>query len=201
MSESRWTRWYKAVLIGDGAVGKTSLKRNYLGDDFMEGHLPTIGVDFAQKAIEYDTGTVKFIIWDLAGQPSFERVRRHYYQGANGIFLVYSVTDRRSFDNATKWLVEAFKYMGALPPTIVIANKIDLRPMEHDYSMVSTEEGIKFADFYRERMEVSTAFRETSALSGEGVLDAFSELINLMSEMGEVNIPERTEVRGTESKI
>ncbi|MFW9803375.1 MAG: Rab family GTPase [Candidatus Thorarchaeota archaeon] len=203
MSDSRWTRWYKAVLIGDGAVGKTSLKRNYLGEDFMEGHLPTIGVDFAQKSIEYETGTVKFIIWDLAGQPSFERVRRHYYQGANGIFLVYSVINRKSFDNATKWLVEAYRYMGSLPPTIVIANKIDLRPAEHDDSMISTEEGIRFANFYSERMEVPTAFRETSALTGEGVQDAFSELISLMSETGEVNIPERAEVRstGTESKI
>ncbi|MHA2071765.1 MAG: Rab family GTPase, partial [Candidatus Thorarchaeota archaeon] len=163
----------------------------------------TIGVDFAQKTIEYETGTVKFIIWDLAGQPSFERVRRHYYQGANGIFLVYAVDDRKSFDNATKWLVEAFRYMGSLPPTIVIANKIDLRPMEHDESMVSIDEGMKFANFYRDRMEVPTSFRETSALSGEGVQDAFSELISLMSETGEVNIPERAEIRstGTESKI
>lgn len=201
MSGSRWTRWYKAVLIGDGAVGKTSLKRNYLGDDFMEGHLPTIGVDFAQKSIEYETGTVKFIIWDLAGQPSFERVRRHYYQGSNGIFLVYSVNDRDSFDNATKWLVEAFKYMGTLPPTIVIANKIDLRPTDYDDKWVSPEEGIQFTNFYKERMEVATAFRETSALTGEGVKDAFTELIHLMSETGEVNIPERAEVRGTETKI
>ncbi|MFX1261996.1 MAG: Rab family GTPase [Promethearchaeota archaeon] len=200
MSDSRWTRWYKAVLIGDGAVGKTSLKRNYLGEDFMEGHLPTIGVDFAQKTIEYETGTVKFIIWDLAGQPSFERVRRHYYQGANGIFLVYSVNDRKSFDNATKWLVEAYRYMGSLPPTIVIANKVDLRPTDHGESMISTEEGIRFASFYRERMEVPTSFRETSALTGEGVQDAFSELISLMSETGEVNIPEQAEVRKTSSE-
>ena len=50
-------------------------------------------------------------------------------------------------------------------------------------------------------MEVATAFRETSALTGEGVKDAFAELIHLMSETGEVNIPERAEVRGTETKI
>ena len=69
--------------------------------------------------------------------------------------------------------------------------------------MVSTDEGINFAKFYSERMEVPTSFRETSALTGEGVHDAFSELISLMSETGEVNIPERAEVRstGTETRI
>lgn len=198
--ESRWTRWYKAVLIGDGAVGKTSIKRNYLGEDFMEGHLPTIGVDFAQKTLNFETGTIKFIIWDLAGQPSFERVRRHYYQGSNGIFLVYSVDDRDSFDNASKWLVEAYKYMKRLPPTIVIGNKVDLRPDAHGRDMISADEGQNFTNFFKERMNVPTIFRETSALTGEGIEDAFSELLRLMSQSGELNTPESAEVTGSETK-
>ena len=65
----------KAVLIGDGAVGKTSIRRNYLGEDFIEGHLATIGVDLATKRVLFEQDIVKFIIWDLAGQPTFEKVR------------------------------------------------------------------------------------------------------------------------------
>jgi len=72
---------YKTVLIGDGAVGKTSIRRAYMGEAFMSSHLATLGVDFAQKLIQTEDAPVRFIIWDLAGQPTFERVRRHYYQG------------------------------------------------------------------------------------------------------------------------
>ena len=99
---------FKIVLIGDGAVGKTSIRRNYLGEGFKKSHLPTIGVDFAQKFVSHKGGAVRLVIWDLAGQPSFKNVRSHYYKGSSGIVLVYSVVDRDSFDNATKWLVEAF---------------------------------------------------------------------------------------------
>ena len=67
----------KAVLIGDGAVGKTSIRRNYLGEDFTEGLIATIGVDLATKRVLFDQDIVKFIIWDLAGQPTFEKVRGH----------------------------------------------------------------------------------------------------------------------------
>ncbi len=115
---------YKTVLIGDGAVGKTSIRRSYMGTEFISSHLATIGVDFAQKQIQTEDAVVRFVVWDLAGQPSFERVRRHYYQGSHSLILVYSVIDRETFDNASKWLVEAYKYMGQLPPTAVIGNKI-----------------------------------------------------------------------------
>ena len=131
---------YKAVLIGDGAVGKTSIRRNYLGEDFIEGHLATIGVDLATKKVVFGETVVKFIIWDLAGQPTFEKVRGHYYHGCNGIVLVYSVVDRDSFDNASKWLVEAYKNMGPLPPTVIVANKIDLRPLQPADKIVTAEQ-------------------------------------------------------------
>ncbi|MFW9803376.1 MAG: Rab family GTPase [Candidatus Thorarchaeota archaeon] len=173
---------YKAVLIGDGAVGKTSIRRNYLGEDFIEGHLATIGVDLATKKVLFGENVVKFIIWDLAGQPTFEKVRGHYYHGCNGIVLVYSVVDRDSFDNASKWLVEAFKNMGPLPPTVIVANKIDLRPLQPADKIVTTEEGRKFMDYFIEKLEVPAIFRETSAKTGENILDTFEELLRMMAE-------------------
>ena len=117
----------KSVLIGDGAVGKTSMRRNYLGEEFIEGHLATIGVDLATKRLIFGNEVVKFVLWDLAGQPSFKQVRGHYYHGSNGIILVYSIVDRDSFYNASKWLVEAYRNLKKLPPTIIVGNKVDLR--------------------------------------------------------------------------
>ncbi|MFW9848374.1 MAG: Rab family GTPase [Candidatus Thorarchaeota archaeon] len=173
---------FKIVLIGDGTVGKTSIRRNYLGEGFKTSHIATIGVDFAQKYLHYKGVTVRLVIWDLAGQPTFETVRRHYYQGCSGMLLVYSVVDRESFDNASKWMVEAFKNMGELPPTAIIANKIDLREENSNDEFITTQEGEDFTNYFKEKMAVPSIFLETSAKTGHNVLNAFDQLIDLMLE-------------------
>jgi small GTP-binding protein len=174
------SKMFKIVLIGDGAVGKTSLRQRYLGEGFVTSHMATLGVDFAQKRFELNGVQVRLIIWDLAGQPSYEKVRRHYYLGCSGIVLVYSVVDRKSFDNASKWLVEAYKYMGQLPPTAVLANKTDLRASGSQETTVTTEEGKRFAEYFSEKLSVPVVFEETSALKGENIIEAFTELTHLM---------------------
>ncbi len=183
---------FKIVLIGDGAVGKTSIRRNYLGEGFKKSHLPTIGVDFAQRYISHRGGAVRLVIWDLAGQPSFKSVRSHYYKGSSGINFVYSVVDRDSFDNASKWLVEAFKHIGKLPPTAIIANKIDLRSEYPSNEIVTTEEGGRFTQFYIDRLNVPAIFWETSALTGENIVDMFGNMIDLMKEFREVGRSNKT---------
>ncbi|RLI54384.1 MAG: hypothetical protein DRP09_13165 [Candidatus Thorarchaeota archaeon] len=172
----------KTVLIGDGAVGKTSLRRNYLGEEFIEGHLATIGVDLATKRVLFNQEVIKLIIWDLAGQPTFEKVRGHYYAGCNGIILVYAVDNRESFDNASKWLVEAYKNMGPLPPTVIVGNKIDLRTSLDKSRFVMPEEGQKFTDYFIEKLGVPAIFRETSAKTGANIMDTFEELLRMMDE-------------------
>ncbi len=174
---------FKSVLIGDGAVGKTSIRKRYMGEGFVTSHLATIGVDFAKKVINRDGSDVWLIIWDLAGQPSYESVRRHYYMGCHSIILVYSVIRRESFDNASKWLVEAHKYMGKLPPTAILGNKIDLRPSRPKDDVVSTEEGERFAQIFCERLDVPVVFRETSALTGENITEVFHDLVELMIKL------------------
>lgn len=187
MSRDTNRAWqFKLVLIGDGAVGKTSIRRKYMGEGFVTSHLATIGVDFAKQVIDRNGAKVWLVIWDLAGQPSYETVRRHYYIGCHSIILVYSVVNRESFDHASKWLVEAHKYMGTLPPTAVLANKIDLREARPSDEMVSTEEGQKFAKIFSDRLEVPVLFRETSALTGESIQEVFHDLIELMIELNPV---------------
>jgi len=171
---------YKVVLLGDGAVGKTSIRRNFLGKGFISSHLATIGVDFAQKYVSVNNHTVRLVIWDLAGQTGFERVRKHYYQGCSALILVYSVINRESFDNLTWWLVEAFKYNQIIPPTAILANKIDLRNPENNEREVSTEEGLKFKEMFANRLEVPVVFLETSAKTGDNIQEAFTELTRLL---------------------
>ncbi|MCK5238104.1 MAG: GTP-binding protein [Candidatus Thorarchaeota archaeon] len=175
----------KAVLIGDGSVGKTSIRRNYLGDEFIEGHIATIGVDLATKRVLFDQEIVKFIIWDLAGQPSFKQVRGHYYHGCNGIVLVYSVVDRESFDNASKWLVEAYNNMGPLPPTVIVGNKTDLRDGVPPEQRVTANEGRQFCEYFIDKLKVPAVFKETSALTGYNIENTFHDLLQMMSDAHE----------------
>jgi small GTP-binding protein len=172
----------KSVLIGDAAVGKTSIRKKYLGEGFQKNHLPTIGVDLATKKVLFNDDLVKFVIWDLAGQHNFKSVRGHYYHGSNGIILVYDVVNRESFFNASKWLVEAYKNMGPLPPTIIVGNKIDLRRKPEYTDVVTTEEGEAFRQKFVEKLNVPAVFMETSALTGENIDDTFKELLAMMEE-------------------
>lgn len=178
--EAPGTMMFKLVLIGDGAVGKTSVRRKYLGKGFISSHIATIGVDFAQKYMQVDGITVRLVIWDLAGQTGFERVRRHYYQGCSALVLVYDITSRESFENTSRWLVETFKYAGEIPPTAILANKVDLRTSNDSSKFVQPEEGQAFAKMFTEKLGIPSVFFETSAKNGENIQEAFSTLTRMM---------------------
>ncbi len=183
---------FKIILIGDATVGKTSIRRRYLGKVFKTNYIPTIGVDFAQKHVNIDGEHVFLVIWDIAGQPLFSNLRRHYYEGSSGIALVYSVIDRKSFENASKWLVEAYEFMRRLPPILIIGNKIDLRDTAGTTNgmglcdtvglerPVTTEEGKVFTKILAEKMKTECEFIETSALTEHNIEQAFVELVRMM---------------------
>jgi len=178
-------RQFKICLIGDGYVGKTSIRRQYLGSGFKASYLPTLGVDFAHTTVTYDETKTQLVIWDIAGQPLFQSLRKRYYQGCSGLILVYSVVDRHSFNNASKWLVEAQEFMGEFPPLIVAGNKIDLRSKRVERLTVSYEEGLAFTEEFSRKLDVQAEFIETSALTGENIDDAFMKLTELMFQKTE----------------
>lgn len=178
--ETPGTMMFKLVLIGDGGVGKTSIRRKYLGKGFISSHIATIGVDFAQKYTQVNGRTVRLVIWDLAGQTGFERVRKHYYQGCSALVLVYDMTNRESFDNLTRWLVETFRHAGEIPPTAILANKLDLRTSQDRSMFVLAEEGQAFAKLFTEKLGIPSIFFETSAKNGENIQESFSELARIM---------------------
>ena len=178
-SAKRWQ--FKICLIGDGYVGKTSIRRKYLGQGFRSNYIPSLGVDFAQKTVMYgDDDTIRLVIWDIAGQPQFQSLRRRYYEGCSGLILVYSVVDKESFDSASKWLVEAKGFMDELPALIIVGNKIDLRSYHPQDEVVSYEEGLEFSKQFTDKLNTPTIFIETSALTGENIDKAFEKLTKMM---------------------
>ncbi|MFW9886668.1 MAG: GTP-binding protein [Candidatus Thorarchaeota archaeon] len=173
-------RQFKVCLIGDGFVGKTSIRRSFLGSVFKRSYIATLGVDFAQKTFVMEKTPIYLLIWDIAGQPLFQGLRRRYYEGCSGLLLTYSVVNRESFDNASKWLVEAHGFMGKLPPLIIIGNKIDLRASHPSEDTVTYEEGQAFTKRFGEKMNTPSIFIETSALTGENIDQAFKSLTEMM---------------------
>ena len=167
---------FKITLLGDGAVGKTSLRKRYMGQGFTTQHLMTIGADFAILEKEIEGHKLTWQIWDLAGQESFKKVRSMYYKGCFGALLVFDMTRRTSFENLDIWLKELYKHSGrGKVPVIVLANKADLA----DQREVSPEE----AEEYVAKLQKSVAkegievkYLETSALTGLNVEKAFNML-------------------------
>lgn len=193
-------RQFKVCLIGNGYVGKTSIREKYLGGGFKASYIPTLGVDFAQKKLEYEGIPTNLIIWDIAGQPLFQKLRRRYYEGSSGIILVYSVVDRQTFDDASKWLVEAHGYVENLPPIIIVGNKIDLRPKHPEDKTVSTEEGQEFTERISDKLGVEAIFMESSALTGENIDKIFDELTRMMLEKVEPSLTEPKEKEPVEAE-
>ncbi|MFW9780503.1 MAG: GTP-binding protein [Candidatus Heimdallarchaeota archaeon] len=173
----------KICLLGDGAVGKTALRERYLGKQFSSGYVMTIGADFAVKKTVIqdgvDTRTVKFQIWDLAGQPRFNSVRELYYKGSHGGLLVFDITRRDSFTNLTNWIDELFKNSGrGAMPIAVLGNKVDLRDSGEVKNCVTQEEVEGFiADLKNQfNMHYEIPYLETSAKTGANVDESFAML-------------------------
>ena len=120
----------KLILIGDVAVGKTSIINSLLGQKFSDEYEPSIGVDFFSKTISYKGKPIKLQIWDSAGQEKFKSL----------VILVYDISNKKSFDNLNSWIEFVNNYENA--KIVICGNKIDLKEKRE----VSTEEGEKFSE-------------------------------------------------------
>jgi small GTP-binding protein len=171
----------KICLLGDGEVGKTSLMNRYLKRGFTTEYIPTIGSDFLSKQIIVDTKygkkDLRFQIWDLAGQPAFDQVRKRYYKGATGAFLVFDLTNPESLEGLKEWLEEFSKNIQMKQSSvIVLGNKMDLTE-EIKISSYSTLQYIEnnLVDQFS-NVSSNIKFFKTSAKTGENVDQAFSIL-------------------------
>jgi small GTP-binding protein len=199
----RIRRQFKVCLIGDGYVGKTSLRRTYLKEGFKRSYIPTLGVDFAQKSLLFEGNPTNLVIWDIAGQVAFQNLRRRYYEGSSGIILVYAVDDRKSFDSASKWLVEAHGFMDKLPPLMIVANKIDLRHTLRQEDIVTTEEGKAFAESVAEKLGTQAVFIETSAKTDKNIDETFEGLTRMMigaTQQSITSYPSSHEIKTSEQE-
>jgi Ras-related protein Rab-11A len=159
---------YKVVVLGDPAVGKTSLVRRHAKGKFGFDSKPTLGVDITTKHYKLEGGLILSLsVWDVAGQEFSSSMRHQYYQGASAGMLVFDLTRPESFLHAKMWYVDLRDNLQQRVPVVLIGNKKDLP----DQRAVTGGEAIDLADGY------GFKYIETSAMTGENVDRAFYNLV------------------------
>lgn len=172
---------FKLLMIGDAAVGKSSMLIRFTDDAFDEHIQSTIGVDFKVKHLELNNKRIKLTVWDTAGQERFRTLTSSYYRGAQGVVMVYDVTRRDSFDNLEHWLKEVKLYSpnnGEGVVKLLVGNKIDLPDSEDgEYErQVSRHEAEEWA------RNQGMLFLEASAKTKTGVQESFMEVVHKILE-------------------
>jgi small GTP-binding protein len=157
---------FKILTIGESGVGKTCILRRFVENKFLKNHLATIGIDFKTKTLTINDQEIKLKIWDTAGQERFRNITTQYYKGADGIVLVYDVTDDASYEKIRDWMDQILSNTQRDEIGLVLlGNKCDMEPR-----IITEEQGNQLAD------ELKISYFETSALTGQGIKEAFEQL-------------------------
>ncbi|KAF8308904.1 ras-domain-containing protein [Clavulina sp. PMI_390] len=198
----------KLVLLGEAAVGKSSIVMRFVNNEFQGNKEPTIGAAFLTQRCRIDDRVLRYEIWDTAGQERFHSLAPMYYRNAQAAVVVYDITKAASLDKAKSWVKELQRQAN---PNIVIAlagNKLDLvtggsgddaesepstphlateveaddataTPGENPTTPGGTSEGLRQVPKEEAQAYASEAgllFFETSAKTGEGIMEVFTEI-------------------------
>ena len=185
---------YPISIIGDSSTGKTSLIIKFTQSQFDENLTPTIGIDYFMKDVTCKDGnTYKIKIMDTAGQEQYYSMTLNMLKICKGILLVYSITDKDSFNNLeSKWIDEINDHVDVNNiPIVLIGNKKDLE----DERLIEEQTARDFANKF------NLKFFETSSKTGENVNLAFEELVNeVVKSNNNVNKNEIKNENNTENK-
>ncbi|XP_027726423.1 ras-related protein Rab-5C [Vombatus ursinus] len=179
---------FKLVLLGESAVGKSSLVLRFVKGQFHEYQESTIGAAFLTQTVCLDDTTVKFEIWDTAGQERYHSLAPMYYRGAQAAIVVYDITNTDTFARAKNWVKELQRQAS---PNIVIAlagNKADLASKR----AVDFQEAQAYAD------DNSLLFMETSAKTAMNVNEIFMAIAKKLPKNEPQNAPGAPGRRGVD---
>ncbi|TIA90202.1 hypothetical protein E3P99_01712 [Wallemia hederae] len=158
---------FKLVLLGESAVGKSSIVMRYVNGQFSEDRESTIGAAFLTQHMQIGQDSIKLEIWDTAGQERFVCLAPMYYRNAHAALVVYSVGSRDSFDRAKRWIDELRRQSDSHTVIVLAGNKSDIPDQ-------AKEVDIREAEQLAEEMDV---FHTTcSAKSGAGVEQLFTAI-------------------------
>ncbi|CUS23634.1 LAQU0S11e00804g1_1 [Lachancea quebecensis] len=156
----------KLVLLGEAAVGKSSIVLRFVSNDFAENKEPTIGAAFLTQRVNMGDHTIKFEIWDTAGQERFASLAPMYYRNAQAALVVYDVTKPQSFIKARHWVKELREQASKDIIIALVGNKLDMVETGAERK-VALEEAENLAS------QEGLLFFETSAKTGSNVNEVF----------------------------
>ena len=173
MSEKKIKRKViRVTMLGDSAVGKTSLISQFLTQKFDENYLTTIGKDKLEKKVVMEDGNeIKLIIWDTAGQERFHSIATSTIKGSQGIILTFDLTKKSTFNSLEAWLNDISENSNEVP-VVIFGNKCDL----FENYEVENEDAKKFAKDH------NLQYFETSAKQNVNVQEGFNSIAKLAYE-------------------
>ncbi len=158
---------FKVLLIGEAAVGKTSLTLKFISGKFKSDYLLTVGMEPYSKYVKVGDDMVTLSIWDIAGQQRFDVFRTMFFRGAKAALLVFDLTRPATLTKLHNWHVDLIKNAGKDVVPILVGNKNDLE----DLRSVSRKDAMAYAKKIK-----ALAYIETSAKTGENVEEAFNKI-------------------------
>ena len=160
---------YNILLLSYTFVGKTCILRRFVENRYIDTSRATIGIDNKKKRIELDNGkNVILQIWDSSSQKKYLAITQYYFKLADGIILIYDITDRNSFENLDDCFNDIIYCYSKYIPIFLVGNKIDLE----DLREITFEEGEEFSKKH------GLMFCECSAKTGENIDFIFNKLAN-----------------------
>jgi small GTP-binding protein len=160
----------KVCLVGDVAVGKTSLIRRFVQEEFDDRYIATVGTKVTKKTVNVDwrgtPATLDMMVWDIMGEKGFRALLRDaYFEGSHGVIAVCDLTRKDTFYDLNNWVQMIRKQVGNVP-VVFLGNKMDLK----ERRVVSEEELARMGTIH------NAATFLASAKSGAGVNEAFKAL-------------------------
>ncbi|MHA2274493.1 MAG: Rab family GTPase [Candidatus Kariarchaeaceae archaeon] len=172
------------VLIGEPRVGKTSIRKKYMGKTLATTYLMTLGADFSKKVVQLpDNRKITLNIWDIAGQDVFHPVRSRFLSNSTGVLLVFDLTNKETFLKCANWLNVLWE---ANPdskiPLLIIGNKLDLVE-DRVVGKYEVAKYIKHLSQYNKPTSIWIQYLETCALTGHNIDLGFEKLAEVIVEI------------------
>jgi len=173
LDEEEYEIAIKVVIVGNGAVGKSSMIQRYCKGIFTRNYKKTIGVDFLEKHITASGEDVRLMLWDTAGQEEFDAITKAYYRGAQACVIAFSTTDHASFEAVKKWKRKVEDECGHVP-MVLVQNKIDLlhesQVDSHEVEKFARNTGLKlFRTSVKENLNIGRVFQHLAERHIESV--------------------------------
>jgi small GTP-binding protein len=161
---------FKFIITGDHNVGKTSIIRRFAENRFLSDYRATIGLNIISHDFESFGNQINVALWDIGAQEYFRRYRKTYYNGTQAGFIVFDLTNRKSFENIKNWYNELNEFINNPDlPVMIIGNKRDLV----EKRVINNQDAVNLSQELTGSTNRNISYLETSALTGENVEDAF----------------------------